>query len=239
MNNASFIKFSNVSFRYGDELVLKDVNLSFLKGGFYILLGPNGGGKSTLLKLLLGVYQASKGKVTIEGKPPKEALDKVGYVPQNLAFDPQFPITVYQFVRMGALSEVKWHGKYAKSVNKRVNDLLQLFDLTPLKDRLFSSLSGGQRQRVAIARSLIKDPEILLLDEPTTGLDQSAITMIESLIKKLKGKRTILMVTHTLTSIINEANKCILLNQSVEEVPKEKVCCHHALGVYHNHLEAE
>ncbi len=231
------IEIKNVSFQYRDSLVLKDISLSFNKGGFYIILGPNGGGKTTLFKLIMGLIQPKTGSILIKESSEGKTSCSIGYVPQNLIFDPLFPMTVLECVLMGELSKLSWYGKYPKEVKERAYTLLESFGILALKNRTIGSLSGGQRQRTLLARALLCDPDILLLDEPTSGLDLEASTFIQNKLQELRGKKTILMITHSLSEMNQSIDAAICISGSATLIPKNQMCAHYAMGVYHPGIE--
>ncbi len=231
------IEIKNVSFQYRESLILKDISLSFAKGGFYILMGPNGGGKTTLLKLIMGLLSPKTGTVLIEGSPPQEMRCSIGYVPQTLFFDSLFPLTVLECVLMGQLSKLTWYGKFPKEIKEKALNLLNSLGILALKNRTIGSLSGGQRQRTLLARALLCDPDILLLDEPTSGLDLEASTFIQSKLQELRGKKTILMVTHSLTEMTQSIDQAICISTTATRIPSNQLCKHYAMGVYHPGIE--
>jgi zinc transport system ATP-binding protein len=231
------IEIKNVSFQYRESLILKDISLSFAKGGFYILMGPNGGGKTTLLKLIMGLLSAKSGAVLVQNQPPKQMCCSIGYVPQTLFFDSLFPLTVLECVLMGELSKLSWYGKFPKEVKDRALELLNSLGILNLKNRTIGSLSGGQRQRTLLARALLCDPEILLLDEPTSGLDMEAATFIQNKLQELRGKKTILMVTHSLSEMNQSIDQAICISTTATRIPTNQLCKHYAMGVYHPGIE--
>ena len=219
------IALKNVSFYYRDTPILKEINLSFEEGGFYILMGPNGGGKTTLLKLIMGLEKPSSG--SIQKKPLT-----IGYVPQTLSFDPLFPLTVLECVLMGELSKLSWYGAYPKEIKEKALKLLDLVGMLPFKHRTIGSLSGGQKQRTFLARALLADPDLLLLDEPTSGLDKEAFTFMQKTLQQLRGKKTILLVTHTLFQMTPTIDHAICIANTATIVPKDQLCKHFTMGIY-------
>ena len=228
----ALIKFNSVSFKYSKRNVLSNINLTLVQNQFTLLIGPNGGGKSTLLKLLLGVLQPTDGSIEINGKEPIHSREYFGYVPQNLEFDRHFPISVKEFVSMGALSLLTWYGRFPKSVNTRVDEVLKLVEMQDYINSPPSALSGGQKQRIAIARALMPNPEILVLDEPLSGLDSPSSMGIVKLLQELKGNKTILLVTHSIDRLMDFADKIICVNESLSILNKDKVCSHLSKGLY-------
>jgi zinc transport system ATP-binding protein len=231
------IEIKHVSFQYRDSLVLKDISLSIKEGGFYIIMGPNGGGKTTLFKLIMGLIEPKTGSVLVREKSLEGKSCSIGYVPQNLIFDALFPMTVLECVLMGELSKLSWYGKYPKEVKQKALALLESFGILALKNRTIGSLSGGQRQRTLLARALLCDPDILLLDEPTSGLDLEASTFIQSKLQELRGKKTILMITHTLSEMNQSIDGAFCISGTATLIPKNQMCAHYAMGIYHTGIE--
>ncbi len=227
------IEIKNVSFKYREVMILKNISLSFAKGGFYILLGPNGGGKTTLLKLVMGLLAPSSGSIFIQDASPKEMRCSIGYVPQTLFFDSLFPLTVLECVLMGEMSKLSWYGKFPKAVKDHALSLLDSLGILNLKNRTIGSLSGGQRQRTLLARALLCDPDILLLDEPTSGLDLEASTFIQNKLQEIRGKKTILMVTHSLSEMTQSIDEAVCISTTATIIPSGQLCKHYAMGVYH------
>jgi len=227
------IKIENVSFTYEKSPILENVSLLIKQGEFIGIFGPNGGGKTTFLKLLLGFIQPDQGNIEILGKLPEEIRGRLGYVPQMKSFDKQFPISVLEVVLQGSLSKAHWWGGYLKEDKKRAKELLQRVQLEEKKNAAFGTLSGGQIQRVLIARALMGNPEILLLDEPTASVDIVAEQIIYELLLELKGKITIIMVTHDLQTILDKAERLLCIHRQLTSYLPKEVCDHFAFGLYH------
>ncbi|MDF1825785.1 MAG: ABC transporter ATP-binding protein [Verrucomicrobiales bacterium] len=209
------IALSNgLCFGYGRQLVLEDVSFTISKGESLCMIGPNGGGKSTLLKLMLGLLEPNRGTLSLFGKTPEEARCQVGYVPQAVRFDPLFPITAIDIVLMGRLDRHRF-GFFSKECREAALVALEEVGLADLSQRPFSDLSGGQRQRVLIARALACEPELLLLDEPTANIDLSVEEQFIETLAQLKGKMTILMVTHDLDLISEIGDSVLCVNHRV------------------------
>ncbi len=190
------IEVRDMSFHYrAEEVVLAHVNLAIGDGDAVCLVGPNGGGKSTLLKLLLGIYAPVAGSIAIAGKTPEAARLEIGYVPQYFKLDEHFPISVLEVVLMGRLRP-RWSWRYSRQDRVRAARALAEVDLAGWEKRTFPTLSGGLRQRVLIARALAAEPRILLLDEPLSNLDPEAQRHFYGLLKDLRHRLTILMVSH-------------------------------------------
>jgi len=190
------LAFQGVSFGYGDGPdVVENVDLEIGPHELIGLIGPNGGGKSTLLKLAAGLLKPRQGTVQVFGRAPQEARDKIGYVPQFALFPRDFPITVAQAVLLGRLGGglgLRWSARDRDAADRAINET----ELAPLADRPLSALSGGELQRVLIARALAAEPRLLLLDEPTSNLDQRAEEDIFALLAKLTDRMAVVLVSH-------------------------------------------
>jgi zinc transport system ATP-binding protein len=198
---------------YDSEPVLEDINLSVEKLDFIGLIGPNGGGKTTLLKVLLGLLPPTRGQVCVMGKPVKEARRYIGYVPQSVQFDRDFPISVWDVVRMGRLGHRRLLQRYTAEDDQVVAEALRSADMLDLRDRPIGALSGGQRQRVYIARALATEPRILLLDEPMAGVDPQVSASIYELLRQLNEHITILLVSHDMSAISSHVKTVGCLNR--------------------------
>ncbi len=191
----SAITIRDLSFAYDTQAVLTDVNLSVRPFDSICVVGPNGGGKSTLIKLIVGLLQPDSGTVRIFGEKPESGRGRMGYVPQYARYDPQFPISVFEVVCMGRLGG-SLTGKFSTDDKDHAMDALTEIGLSALANRPFSEISGGQRQRVLIARALASQGDILILDEPTANIDHESEQHFFDLLAELNQRMTILMVTH-------------------------------------------
>ena len=194
-SDSAAIKIDGLSFRYDERQILSDVNLTIWANDSICIVGPNGGGKTTLIKLIIGLLRPATGTISIFGRPPEDAHQLIGYVPQYVQYDRQFPISVREVVCMGRLGN-SWTGRYSKEDRTKTMEALAEVGLADLAGRSFSDLSGGQRQRVLIARALASGGEILILDEPTANIDREAESHFFDLLRQLNQRMTILMVTH-------------------------------------------
>lgn len=223
----------DLSFSYGGADVLHSASFHVELGEYIGVIGPNGGGKSTLLKLILGFLEPKKGEIRVFGKPPKAAQGEVAYVPQNMRYDRYFPISTLELVLGGRLSHLPWHGYFRKKDRQKALEALEKVGLLELAERHFGTLSGGEQQRALIARALASDPKLLLLDEPTASVDMKAECAILSLLKSLKNEITIMMVTHDLQTTIDHFDRVLCVQHSVVSYSPKEVCEHYALGLYH------
>jgi len=231
------IEISDLSFWYDKKSVLKNVNLQLNDHGFYIFLGPNGGGKTTLVKLIMGILQPRRGSVKVYGDRSSKNREKIGYIPQKLIFDQIFPLTLFEFIHQGLLSHLPWYGKWPKWTYDKVEEMLAKFSLGNLRKRPIGELSGGQLQRAIIARALISDPDILILDEPLSGLDHDSVKNIISLIEEMQGKKTIILITHVITHLLKKADNVFLIEKNLCPLQDEALCKHMELGLFHNEDE--
>jgi len=200
---------------YDNEPVLEDINLSVRELDFIGLIGPNGGGKTTLFRVLLGLLSPMRGEVRIMGRSVKEGRRYVGYVPQSVDFDRDFPISVWDVARMGRLGRRRLLQRYTAEDDEIVAGALRNVEMLHLRDRPIGALSGGQRQRVYIARALATEPGILLLDEPMASVDPRVSTSIYELLNRLNEDEriTILMVSHDMSAISSHVKTVGCLNR--------------------------
>ena len=233
------VKLENVSFSYQQEPVLKDVSFSVESGEFVGLIGPNGGGKTTLLKLIMGFLKPTAGTIRIFGNSSQSILTQIAYVPQNLRFDRQFPISVMELVLSGRLSRLPWHGIFRQEDHRAAKEALEKVNMLSFADNSFGTLSGGQAQRALIARALVSEPKLLLLDEPTASVDSQAQVDIYNILKSLQGSMTIMMVTHDLDIAIDLVQRIFCVQRTVVPMLPQEVCEHFALGLYHTPLQME
>lgn len=198
---------------YEHEPILEDINLVINRGDFIGLIGPNGGGKSTLLKVLLGLLAPMRGEVRLFGQLPVRGRRMVGYVPQSFAFDRAFPIRVHEVVRMGRLSRHGPGRRYTEADDAAVHTALEQVDAWRLRDKPFGTLSGGQRQRVLIARALAAEPQLLILDEPTASVDPQGRADLYEILRTLNERMSILLVTHDMLAISSYVKSVGCLNR--------------------------
>jgi zinc transport system ATP-binding protein len=218
MPDEPVISLRDVSFSYGNVPVLEDVSFDVGRLESMCIVGPNGGGKTTLVKLILGLLKPQSGEIRVFGRAPRHARVNVGYMPQHVLFDPQFPVTVMDIVLMGRLGRrglgglLGWHNREDR---RAASEALEQVEMSGFSRRPFASLSGGQRQRVLVARALCSRPELLLLDEPTSNIDTLMESHLWELLRRLNSRMSILMVTHDLGVVSDLVEKVICVNHRV------------------------
>ncbi len=206
----------HVAFAYPDGAsVLDDVSLSLDARDSASVIGPNGGGKTTLLRLVLGLLAPTAGTIRVFGRAPSAARARVGYMPQFLPFDPEFPVSVLDVVLMGRLEHCRW-GRYSAADRAAADAALGELGIAALAGQPFAHLSGGQRQRALIARALVGDPELLLLDEPTANVDPAIQDQLYEVLSRLNRRMAILVVSHDLGFVSRRIRKIICVNRTVQ-----------------------
>jgi len=213
------VSSEHVYFHYNSTEVLADVSFTLEKGDYLGLVGPNGSGKTTLIKLLLGLVRPSGGAISIFGQDPQEFREwrRIGYLPQKTAFNPLFPATVKEVVSLGLLSRKRFPKRMARSDRAFVEAALGLMDIKDIRHKLIGELSGGQQQRVFLAKALVGEPELLILDEPTTALDPETREKFFATLQDLNRTRsvTIIIITHDTGTIGEYASKLLYLDKKV------------------------
>jgi zinc transport system ATP-binding protein len=213
------IEISNLSFSYDGAAVLENVDLTIQERAFVCMVGPNGGGKTTLLKLILGLLEPTAGTLRVFGRPPREVRRRLGYMPQHAQHDPRFPATVIDVVRMGRLGLGRGFGPFTRADHQAAEDALREVGLLELKSRPFAQLSGGQRQRLLIARALACGPDLLLLDEPTSNLDILVQGDFHELLRDLNQRLTVLLVSHDIGFVSRFVRTVVCVNRDVRVHP--------------------
>lgn len=206
----TLIDIKNLSFGYNDERVLENIDLKIEKDDFMAIIGPNGGGKSTLLKLILGILKPQAGTIDFIGDPIT-----IGYVPQNININTNFPVTAIEVVLMGHGGTKRPIFGYSKSETMCAMQALREVGMEEYASSRIGSLSGGQRQRVMIARALCSHPSIVILDEPTSNIDTNGQKQIYGLLKELNKTMTIIVVSHDISITIEYANKVAYINRTL------------------------
>jgi len=207
------IRITDLDFAYNGQPVLQGINLDVQEGDFIAMIGPNGGGKTTLLKLMLGLLKPDRGEISVLGKRPGRVSHQIGYVPQDVNINRRFPITALDVVLMGKLAPGRRWSKTAEKDRRDALDALARIDMTDYADRRIGELSGGQRQRVFIARALVTRPRLLLLDEPTASIDSRGQTDFYRLLKRLNQEVSIVVVSHDLLVISTYVKSVACVNR--------------------------
>jgi len=216
------VEMRGVSFAYDGEPVLSEVELTVNRGDFAAVVGPNGGGKTTLLKLMAGLLEPSRGRVRVLGRAPHKVRARLGWLPQSLRVDPAFPVSVLEVVLMGRLGAGR--GLRPRAGDRRAaREALGRVEMEHLADRPFSRLSGGQQRRVLIARALATGPELLLLDEPTAGVDPAGELEIYAVLEALRRHHTMIMVSHDLGFVSPLVDHVICVNRRVQTHPTSRI----------------
>jgi zinc transport system ATP-binding protein len=215
MNSETVVEIRNVSFRYESLPVLEDVSLEVRAGDFLGVVGPNGGGKTTLIRLMLGLLKPAEGTVTLFSGEPAQGRQYAGYVPQFSLTDHTFPITVAEVVAMGVMTGHTFYPKLSGAVKAAAREAMAAVDIEPLAGTPWGSLSGGQRQRALIARALAGKPHILVLDEPTASVDATIEQGFFDLLKRLNESMTIVLVSHDIGFISSYVNRIACVNRRV------------------------
>lgn len=233
------IDVRNLNFSYDDEVVLKDINFSYDGNDLLCIIGPNGGGKSTFLKLLLGLLKPKFGEIKILGNDPIKASKFIGYVPQYIPINKAFPISVLDVVLMGLIDK-KIFGFYSKKDKISALKSLEIVGMKDFAHRRISFLSGGQRQRVYIARALVSNVKMLFLDEPTASIDTKGQIEIYELLKSINQNNIgIIIVSHDLNVAINYASKVAYVNKNLVmhdiDISKKNDFLNH-LNEHHKHF---
>lgn len=215
MDGTPAIDVKDVCFSYGSNEVLHNVSFEIPRGAVVAVIGPNGGGKTTLLRLLLGDLAPRFGEVRVLGGAPAAARRRVGFVPQQVAFDPDFPVTVLETVMLGRVAG-RVLGGFSRADREAAREALARVGLDGFGDRSFAALSGGQRQRVAVAQALVSAPELLLLDEPTANVDSKTEVELYGLFADLAANATVVIVSHNLSVVAARATHLLCVNRTAD-----------------------
>lgn len=219
----SVVEITGVAYAYNSVPVLENVNIRIDPLDFVSVVGPNGGGKTTLLKLIIGLLKPKRGTIRVFGRSPDNARRRIGYVSQQFNFDMLFPIRVIDVVLMGRLTGSMRSGHYRRADREAADRALEEGNLTEFRYRHFSELSGGQRQRVLIARALATDPDLLLLDEPTAHVDMHAQEELLDFLHQLNSRLAIIMVTHDVAFVSSHVKSVLCVNRTVVKHPLQEI----------------
>jgi len=216
------IRMRDVSFAYAEVDVLRDVNMVIGAGEFSAIVGPNGGGKTTLVKLILGLVEPARGTTEIFGHPPPRFTRRIGYMPQHPHLDAAFPVTVLDVVMMGCLGGNRF-GPPPRRARLRGIESLREVGCENLQRRAFGALSTGQQQRALLARALVTEPELLILDEPTANLDPSIQDDLYELLHRLNQRMTVIVVSHDVAFVSKYVTRVVCVNRDVVLHPTKDV----------------
>jgi len=223
MTDTPAVEMTGVNFAYNGEPVLLDVDLTIPRYDLAGIVGPNGGGKTTLLKLMMGLLHPDCGEVRVFGQPPPEAATRIGYVPQGFTYDRRLPISALDVTMMGRLGRDSSLGPWPRRARESALEALDRVGVADLANRPFADASAGQQQRVLIARALATEPEMLMLDEPTSSLDAAAEREIYALMQQLNEQMTIVLVTHDLGFVSNVVKSVLCVNRRVKRHPTTEI----------------
>ncbi len=233
----SIVEFKDVNFSYSKTPTLAKINFTIEKNDFIAIVGPNGGGKSTLLKLILNQIKADSGQVMIFGDKPEKNLHRIGYVPQFITHRQDFPLRLIDMVLQSKLRKNSLFVKYAKEDILKAESILKQLKIEDFENRFLQELSGGQRQRALIARALLDDPELLILDEPTASVDISVEQDIYELLHDLNKKMTIILVTHDVNFVTKYVNRVFCVNVNLNTHNINDVCSEENAEMYNGPMK--
>jgi zinc transport system ATP-binding protein len=219
----SLVEIRNLSASYGQNIILRNVNLSIQQFDFVGVIGPNGGGKTTLLKALLGLLPPVSGEISFSESMTEGNSQRIGYLPQINNIDRKFPVTVFDVVRSGLMSRKRLTGRYNSTENDRANDLMTEMGISGIRNKAIGELSGGQIQRALLCRALVNSPKLLILDEPNTYVDNRFERELYEKLKVLNEKLAILLVSHDLGTISTYVKSYACVNGSLHYHSGNKV----------------
>jgi zinc transport system ATP-binding protein len=222
------VELRNISFGYDNIPVLQNVDLDIFKEDYILVIGPNGGGKTTLLKLILGILEPWDGTITFR----KDISRRLGYVPQYSTFNKNFPITSLDMVLTGRICSRNFLRRYKKEDIEETEVTLKKLNLYDKRNEKINNLSGGQLQRILIARALVSDPAVLFLDEPTASIDITSQTNLRDLLEELNEKMAIIVVTHDPTPFARTYNHIACINKNIFFHGREELDSHTLEHVY-------
>ena len=228
VQNSKLIEIEHLSAGYDQKQVLQDVNLTVYKDDYLGIIGPNGGGKTTLMRLILGLKKPNDGSIKFykDGEETKEIT--MGYLPQYNDLDKEFPISVYEVVLSGLSKTKGLFSRYTKAQHQQVLDTLERMQLIDLKDRHIGALSGGQLQRVLLARAIVSKPDVVILDEPNTYIDRRFQKQMYEMLEQINQECAIIIVSHDIAEVLNNVKHIACVNQHLHyhdtaDMPREKL----------------
>ncbi len=237
-----YIELDNVSFSYGDTPVIENLSFTVRKGEYLGIIGPNGGGKTTLIKVILGLLHQTEGRVVLFGKDRHDFKERyrIGYVPQRVTqTDKEFPATVFEVVKTGRIARLGFFERFTKKDIDAVERAMEISGIARYRDTLVGNLSGGERQRVFIARALAGEPDVLILDEPTVGVDIGAQKTFYDFLSSLNRDQhlTIIFISHDIDAVSQETKTVLCLNHNLvcHGLPHDLLNEHVLERLYGNH----
>lgn len=222
MNNR-IIKIDNLSAGYENKAVLHDINLEVAEKDFLGIIGPNGGGKTTLMKVILGLLEPTEGKITYyDNGTPTERLE-IGYLPQYNSIDKKFPISVFEVILSGLNRQKNLFRRFTKEHHERVKETISMMGLEGMENKPIGQLSGGQMQRALLGRAIVSDPKAIILDEPNTYIDKRFEARLYSILEEINKERTIILVSHDIGSVLQNVKSIACVNGTLDYHPQSEV----------------
>lgn len=222
MNN-KIIKIENLSAGYDRKTVLHDINLEISEKDFLGIIGPNGGGKTTLMKVILGLLKPSEGKITFyDNGMPVEQLE-IGYLPQYNSIDKKFPISIYEVILSGLNRQKSLFSRFTKEHHERVKETISMMGLEGMENKPIGQLSGGQMQRALLGRAIVSNPKAIILDEPNTYIDKRFEARLYSLLEEINKQRAVILVSHDIGSVLQTVKSIACVNGTLDYHPQSEV----------------
>ena len=228
VQSSKLIEIEHLSAGYEGKEVLHDINLTVCKDDYLGIIGPNGGGKTTLMRLILGLMKPTDGSIRFYKDGEKVREISMGYLPQYNHLDKQFPISVYEVVLSGLSKTKSLFSRYTQAQHQQVLDCLEQMQLTELKDRHIAALSGGQLQRVLLARAIVSKPDVVILDEPNTYIDRRFQKQMYEMLEQINRECAIIIVSHDVAEVLNNVKHIACVNHHLHyhntaDMPREKM----------------
>ena len=228
VQSSKLIEIEHLSAGYEGKEVLHDINLTVYKDDYLGIIGPNGGGKTTLMRLILGLMKPTDGSIRFYKDGEKVRGISMGYLPQYNHLDKQFPISVYEVVLSGLSKAKSLFSRYTQAQHQQVLDCLEQMQLTELKDRHIAALSGGQLQRVLLARAIVSKPDVVILDEPNTYIDRRFQKQMYEMLEQINRECAIIIVSHDVAEVLNNVKHIACVNHHLHyhdtaDMPREKL----------------